>query len=376
MGLDADSLVLGRRDISYRFKPKFTLPFGIFDSLPNGRYLNWSRIGFCKEVGLDQHLLRLFPQPFTQICKLLRYASHGRGRFRKPPHAAKRAAKRDKTVSCRSKILLIFIEFSVMSDAASVSAFPQTFDGVPARALRDSLRDQARDSARLRMLQGACLKQAMEPSAHAFLNEGLALAMQFTGLESGAVLRLTRGRLQVENTRGDALPVGAGLGAQGTLNKTLQENWCVRERVVSRLCLAEPPFVALEILVAMRTRGNVLGILALFGKRAQSPPDSADRRALEALAAVLGSAWDSPRIAASATALEAAEDAACNLALLTPREQQVLALLPRGLNNQQLADELGIGAGTIKSHIEKILHKLALKDRTQAAVRAVLWGMR
>ena len=60
--------------------------------------------------------------------------------------------------------------------------------------------------------------------------------------------------------------------------------------------------------------------------------------------------------------------------MLTPRELQVFALLPRGLTNAAMADELGIAACTVKTHVERILQKLGLDDRTQAAVRAAECG--
>ena len=53
----------------------------------------------------------------------------------------------------------------------------------------------------------------------------------------------------------------------------------------------------------------------------------------------------------------------------------MLALLPRGLTNAALAAELGISAGTVKVHVERILHKLQVGDRTQAAVYAVQTGL-
>ncbi|WP_231108233.1 response regulator transcription factor, partial [Xanthomonas graminis] len=63
------------------------------------------------------------------------------------------------------------------------------------------------------------------------------------------------------------------------------------------------------------------------------------------------------------------------LGALSARERQVLALLPRGLTNAGLGAELGISTGTAKVHVERILQKLQLSDRTQAAVYAVQAGM-
>lgn len=60
---------------------------------------------------------------------------------------------------------------------------------------------------------------------------------------------------------------------------------------------------------------------------------------------------------------------------ITPREREVLALLPKGYTNIEIAETLGISSGTVKIHIEHILSKLELKDRTQAAVMASRLGL-
>jgi predicted ATPase/DNA-binding CsgD family transcriptional regulator/DNA-binding XRE family transcriptional regulator len=54
--------------------------------------------------------------------------------------------------------------------------------------------------------------------------------------------------------------------------------------------------------------------------------------------------------------------------LLSPREQEVLTLLGRGLNNKQIADELVIGVRTAETHVEHILRKLQLDNRAQAMI--------
>jgi len=60
---------------------------------------------------------------------------------------------------------------------------------------------------------------------------------------------------------------------------------------------------------------------------------------------------------------------------LTPREREVFALLPSGKSNAALGKLLGISGGTVKIHVERILNKLDLNDRTQAAVKAVALGL-
>jgi DNA-binding NarL/FixJ family response regulator len=59
---------------------------------------------------------------------------------------------------------------------------------------------------------------------------------------------------------------------------------------------------------------------------------------------------------------------------LSAREIQVVERVARGCTNRQIGEELVITPHTVKAHIEHILAKLAVRDRTQAAVRAVELG--
>ena len=63
------------------------------------------------------------------------------------------------------------------------------------------------------------------------------------------------------------------------------------------------------------------------------------------------------------------------LEALTPRELEVLGLLAQGKSNPQIAQELGISRATAKTHVERIIGKLGVSDRTQAALRAIELGL-
>jgi DNA-binding CsgD family transcriptional regulator len=60
---------------------------------------------------------------------------------------------------------------------------------------------------------------------------------------------------------------------------------------------------------------------------------------------------------------------------LTSRELEVLTLLSQGQTNPQIAKNLLVSRGTVKIHIENIIAKLGVSDRTQAAVRALQSGI-
>lgn len=58
-------------------------------------------------------------------------------------------------------------------------------------------------------------------------------------------------------------------------------------------------------------------------------------------------------------------------ALLTAREREILAALPGGLSNAELARRFGVSANTIKFHLKSLYEKLGVRNRAQAAARAV-----
>src|SRR5215217_7259195 len=60
---------------------------------------------------------------------------------------------------------------------------------------------------------------------------------------------------------------------------------------------------------------------------------------------------------------------------LTPRETEVLSHIASGKTNRQIAQQLHLSLSTVKRHLERILSKLGVSDRTQAAVKAIEMGL-
>ena len=60
---------------------------------------------------------------------------------------------------------------------------------------------------------------------------------------------------------------------------------------------------------------------------------------------------------------------------ITPRELEVARLLARGLSNRTIATELIISEQTAETHVKRILSKLRVSSRTEAAARAAEFGL-
>lgn len=242
-----------------------------------------------------------------------------------------------------------------------------------AKATRSRYRHAEGSAARLRLLTDTGIALANERDSAAAMKAILAKALAFMSMDEGLLLYQQNDGLHVHAAQGTVPPIGACLPISGALHKVLQEDALplIQHDLHSRLKIGRDKAVCLEILVPLRYHGKYVGILVLMSERQVSPPAADDLAVLQVLGTMCAAAYLAASKPASSTA---AHGSAGKLKQLTSRELQVFALMPRGLTNAALAQELGIAAGTVKVHIERILHKLDLRDRTQAAVYAVDHG--
>ena len=81
--------------------------------------------------------------------------------------------------------------------------------------------------------------------------------------------------------------------------------------------------------------------------------------------------WNREKLRRVSSTLEPADAGVEIDAPLTQREREVLVKLTEGLTNKQIATELHISYETVKEHVQHVLRKIGVTDRTQAAVWAV-----
>jgi DNA-binding NarL/FixJ family response regulator len=139
----------------------------------------------------------------------------------------------------------------------------------------------------------------------------------------------------------------------------------LRERPDAPPVLALTTFDDDEVLAGM-LRAGAAGFLL------KGAPAEDLQRAVQEVAG--GGAWLDPavtgRVLSTYRAAPGARSAGSALAGLTARERDVLALIGRGLTNAEIARELVVGEGTVKTHVNHLFAKLGLRDRAAAVVLA------
>ncbi|HSI27792.1 MAG: response regulator transcription factor [Methylophilus sp.] len=195
------------------------------------------------------------------------------------------------------------------------------------------------------------------------------ICLQF-GAQHGLISQQHGGALKILAQRGKTFPVGARIPMLGVLGQWLKEpiRFEVHSQFVPSLWTLptpiEPNTLCYHLPIACQQRA--VGLLALV---TGNPLSNNSLQILYSLCGLLGFA-----LYGQAQATSVIDDS--YMQKLTPREREVFALLPSGASNALLAAKLGISPGTVKIHIERILSKLDLNDRTQAAVKAVEAGFK
>ena len=154
---------------------------------------------------------------------------------------------------------------------------------------------------------------------------------------------------------------------------------------VARQLKAELPSIAVILLTAYHDENQVLHAVRA-GASAYYPKDVTPDALIDAIRQVSQgfyvieenilskpelAKWITERFAELGSMWEGAEDM---FMPLSDREMDILHSIARGLSNKQVALELGISHQTVKNHMTSILRKLAVNDRTQAAIYALRKG--
>ncbi|HEX4854049.1 helix-turn-helix transcriptional regulator [Arenimonas sp.] len=234
---------------------------------------------------------------------------------------------------------------------------------------RAELREDATATRQRRALARAAEALAQAADAAHAAEAVLRLAAELAGARDAAVLARGASGVRLLAGLGAARPAGATVPG-GTGWRTFSAGWTAPSETGpghDEWLLPGTAAAGTEWRGGIRFAGQALGALVL---RLPDPGAEGLDETLCAFAALLA-----PCLAPVSSARRPRRRQDSALRQLTPRERQVLALLPRGLSNQGLADALGIAPGTAKSHVERILRKLECRDRTQAAVMAVEGGL-
>ncbi|MFL5860471.1 MAG: response regulator [Solirubrobacteraceae bacterium] len=147
---------------------------------------------------------------------------------------------------------------------------------------------------------------------------------------------------------------------------------------VTHRLAASVPRVRVLVLTVIAEESAVVDAL-MAGARSYLLKEASIDQVVEAIhATARGDSMISPRIAAPLVGrLRDVPETGSPLesAHLTSREQEVLGLVARGLDNAEIAESLQLSQHTVKNHVSSILGKLQVENRIQAAVRAARGGL-
>jgi DNA-binding NarL/FixJ family response regulator len=136
--------------------------------------------------------------------------------------------------------------------------------------------------------------------------------------------------------------------------------------------LAEPP--AILVVTMVDDDDTILAALRAGARGYVLKGSTSDQIAAAIRTVATGGAVFGPGVAAQVLALGSRGKARSQDGL-TEREQEVLALLADGMSNAKIARTLGLSHKTVQNYVSRILEKLQLADRTQAALHARRSGL-
>lgn len=140
---------------------------------------------------------------------------------------------------------------------------------------------------------------------------------------------------------------------------------------VARRLTQDAPAIGI-LMITMHDSADYLRSAIAAGARGFLAKDAARAEVLGALAQVVaGGVAFPPTLMRRAVADNSTGPVLAAIKRLTPREREVLAELAEGRTNKEIAIALCITPGTVKTHVERLIGKLGVRDRTQAAILAV-----
>ena len=133
----------------------------------------------------------------------------------------------------------------------------------------------------------------------------------------------------------------------------------------TRRIVAAAPTTAVLVLTMVDDDQSVMAALRV-GARGYLLKGASQEEVIAAIRAVVGGgAVFGPRVASHVL-----RGGGGRGAVLTDRESEVLAMIADGRSNPEIASSLGISVKTVQNHVSRVLTKLQVRDRTQAALRA------
>ena len=134
------------------------------------------------------------------------------------------------------------------------------------------------------------------------------------------------------------------------------------------------PDIKIIMLTSINEKQSVLSAFH-SGANAYCMKDIKSEELINIIKAVMtGAVWIDPNIARyvldilQTTGIPAENKTPNNIFNLTAREREILKLIAEGRSNKDIAEKLVLSLHTVKNHVKNIIHKLAVDDRTQAAI--------